>query len=528
LKTYLQQALTSYMVPDALVQMDAFPLTPNGKIDRKKLPVPELERSVEYIAPRNELETQICDIFARITGAKQVGIKDDFFEIGGSSLLAIKAVIELTNIGKKIVYGDLFKLKTPEALAAEFNENENVNVNVNVNKYYQFGEYNYEAIDALLKNNHLPAEPMQLRPLGNVLLTGATGYMGMHVLDYLIRETDSTVYCLVRSQGKMSGESRLKTLMVYYLTATHEEQLGKRIHVLEDDITGTTLAATLQGIAIDTIFNCAAMVKHFVVGHEMDEVNVDGVANLIAIAEDKKARLIHISTYSTAGFVPATYLTLYNEQQLYIGQCTDNEYIRTKYLSERLMLQAIADGRIDGKVMRVGNLMARAEDGEFQINMHSNAFLNNLKSLKVLGQITADMMAAPIEMSPIDCVSEAICRLAMTPKSMVLFHPFNNYSSSRTVIVDAMREIGYPIDLVTPNEFQQSLKSALQDEKRSQDMQGIIHYTMNIENGLAPLGATNFYTTQVLLWLNFRWPMTTRKYVLALLRQLDGLAFFDE
>jgi len=177
--------------------------------------------------------------------------------------------------------------------------------------------------------------------------------------------------------------------------------------------------------------------------------------------------------------------------------------------------------------MRVGNLMARAEDGEFQINMHSNAFLNNLKSLKVLGQITADMMAAPIEMSPIDCVSEAICRLALTPKSMVLFHPFNNYSSSRTVIVDAMREIGYPIDLVTPTEFQQSLKAALQDEHRSQDMQGIIHYTMNIENGLAPLGATNFYTTQVLLWLNFRWLMTTREYVLALLKQLDGLAFFD-
>jgi len=264
------------------------------------------------------------------------------------------------------------------------------------------------------------------------------------------------------------------------------------------------------------------------VGKEMDEVNVEGVANLIAVAEEKKARLVHVSTYSTAGFVPASYLTLYNEQQLYIGQCTDNEYIRTKYLSERLMLQAIADARIDGKVMRVGNLMARAEDGEFQINMHSNAFLNNLKSLKVLGQITSDMMASPIEMSPIDCVAAAIGKLALTPSNMVLFHPFNNYSSSRTVIIDAMRELGYPIELVTPATFQTSLQAALKDEKRSEDMQGIIHYAMNLENGLAPLGASNLYTTQVLLWLNFRWPMTTRDYVLALLKQLDGLAFFDE
>lgn len=525
LKAHLQQSLTSYMVPDALMQLPAFPLTPNGKIDRKRLPLPSIERSTEYVAPRNELEQQLCNIFTQITGTSQVGIHDDFFEIGGTSLLAIKAVIDITNLGRKIVYGDLFRLKTPAAIAAHLDPS--LSTEQEADAYYRFADYDYTAIDRLLQANHLPDDEMQPRPLGTVLLTGATGFLGIHILDYLMRHTDSDIYCLIRPRGDYSGESRLKTMMVYYLTDTHSDAIGTRIHVIEDDITNPDLASTLSHLSIDTIFNAAALVKHFAVGKEMDEVNVAGVDHLISVAEQLHACLIHVSTYSTAGVVPSAYTLPYSEQQLYIGQCTDNEYIRTKFLSERLVLQAIADGRIAGKVMRVGNLMARMEDGEFQINMHANAFLNNIRSFKALGVITADIMSATFEMSPIDYVAQAIARLATTPQEMVLFHPYNRFSICRSVLVDELAAMGYPIRLVTPTAFRELLQAAMQDENRSDDMQGIIHYTTNQQDGLSALSATNDYTTQTLLWLGFRWPMTTNQYIRSLLTALDGLAFFD-
>ncbi len=525
MKVHLQASLTAYMVPDALVQMEAFPLTPNGKIDRKQLPIPAIERSVEYMAPRNELEEKLCHIFEQIIGVDPVGIQDDFFEIGGTSLLAIKAVIDITNLGKPIVYGDLFRLKTPQAIAAHLDPS--LATEQEQDSYYRFHDYDYSGIERLLSDNHLPEQEMKTRSLGNVLLAGATGFMGIHVLDYLVRTTDSTIYCLIRPRGQYSGESRLKTMMVYYLTDTHSALIGSRIRIIEDDITNAHLAEALQDIHVDTIFNCAAMVKHFVVGKEMDKVNVEGVDNLVRVAEQQHACLIHVSTYSTAGYVPNEYRLPYTEQQLYIGQCTDNEYIRTKFLSERIVLQAVADGRIQGKVMRVGNLMAREQDGEFQINIHANAFLNNLRSLKSLGLITSDLMATPLEMSPIDCVAQAIGLLATTPNEMVLFHPYNNYRICRSILTEEMDKLGYPIRLATPTQFKQQLDAAMQDDTRSDQMQGIIHYTTNIAKGLYPLGADNFYTTQVLMWLGFTWPMTTNDYIRSLLDKLDGLAYFD-
>ena len=92
--TYLVQ-LPEYMIPSVLVYMDKLPLTINGKLDRKALPDPILGSDTEsYTAPRNELETRLCTIFAEVLGLEvsKVGINDTFFKLGGNSILAIKLV----------------------------------------------------------------------------------------------------------------------------------------------------------------------------------------------------------------------------------------------------------------------------------------------------------------------------------------------------------------------------------------------------------------------------------------------------
>ena len=75
----------------------------------------------------------------------------------------------------------------------------------------------------------------------------------------------------------------------------------------------------------------------------------------------------------------------FGENDLYIGQSITNEYIRTKFLAERVVLEAVADG-LDGKIMRVGNLMSRDSDGEFQINFITNGFLRSLRGYKAVGK----------------------------------------------------------------------------------------------------------------------------------------------
>ncbi|GAA2480487.1 non-ribosomal peptide synthetase [Nocardia seriolae] len=119
MKTALGEFLTAYMVPDAIVALDVLPLTPNGKLDRKALPAPEAVSSVEFRAPRTETERLIAAEFAALLGAFEVGADDDFFALGGNSLLATRAVARINEaLGASLAVRELFEASTVAALAA--------------------------------------------------------------------------------------------------------------------------------------------------------------------------------------------------------------------------------------------------------------------------------------------------------------------------------------------------------------------------------------------------------------------------
>jgi acyl-CoA synthetase (AMP-forming)/AMP-acid ligase II/acyl carrier protein len=95
LRTYLKDRLPEYMIPSALVFIEKFPLTPNGKLDRTALPKPPTERPRDeggIVFPHNELEDQLCQIWEQVLGVQPIGVHDNFFDLGGHSLLAIKIV----------------------------------------------------------------------------------------------------------------------------------------------------------------------------------------------------------------------------------------------------------------------------------------------------------------------------------------------------------------------------------------------------------------------------------------------------
>ncbi|MEG3012688.1 MAG: phosphopantetheine-binding protein, partial [Pseudomonas sp.] len=96
LKAGLRASLPEYMVPAQIVCLDAFPVTPNGKLDRKALPEPEF-KTEEYIAPRNEQESLLADIWAQVLQVEQVGISDNFFELGGDSILSLQVISRVRN-----------------------------------------------------------------------------------------------------------------------------------------------------------------------------------------------------------------------------------------------------------------------------------------------------------------------------------------------------------------------------------------------------------------------------------------------
>ena len=80
------------MVPVAAMRLDEFPLNPSGKLDRKRLPVPELNRSVEYVAPRTRVELALSSLITELLGVERIGLRDNIFALGGDSLMAARLV----------------------------------------------------------------------------------------------------------------------------------------------------------------------------------------------------------------------------------------------------------------------------------------------------------------------------------------------------------------------------------------------------------------------------------------------------
>ena len=126
LRAHVLERLPEYMVPGAFVRLDALPLTPNDKIDRKALPEPGADAVINrpYVAPQGEVETTLAQIWGEVLGVEQVGRHDNFFELGGHSLLAVKLVNLLQRAGLQLSLAELFQHPSIESAAVLLNQGE--------------------------------------------------------------------------------------------------------------------------------------------------------------------------------------------------------------------------------------------------------------------------------------------------------------------------------------------------------------------------------------------------------------------
>ncbi|MGW5701159.1 non-ribosomal peptide synthase/polyketide synthase [Amycolatopsis japonica] len=114
---FLGRTLPDYMVPAAFVRLAKFPVNVNGKLDRTALPAPDFGAR-DHVAPRTDRELVLAGIWAEVLGVERVGATDDFFELGGDSILSIQVVSKARRAGLELLPGDLFAHRTPAALAA--------------------------------------------------------------------------------------------------------------------------------------------------------------------------------------------------------------------------------------------------------------------------------------------------------------------------------------------------------------------------------------------------------------------------
>ena len=523
---FIRERKPPYMVPAAWMQLDAIPLNVNQKVDRKALPELVPASMDEYVAPVGETEKALCAIFAEVLGMERVGATDSFFDLGGSSLMVTNVMVNAEKQSLHFAYSDVFSHPSARSLAAFLGGDQTP-----AEQDSNITDYDYSAIDALLQKNSLESflGGKRLRLGRNILLTGATGFLGIHVLKELLETTgpDTTIWCLLRGKGSLTPERRLKEMLVYYFEKDYRSLFGTRIRPVPGDIIRPETLDPLTDI--DMVFNCAANVKHFSKGSDIEDINYGGVKNLVALCEKNGAYLVHVSTESVGGLTPGYVPGTLTEQMLFFGQLTDNQYVHSKFLAERHILEHMAGGTLKAKILRAGNLSPRSRDGEFQVNLHANASMGRLKAFKMLGACPYQLLEGKMEFSPIDQSAHAMVLLAATPLENCVFNVSNNHLIPMDDILLRLEKIdGKPLEYVEMDEFSRRVEKANADPAKTRIMAPLVAYQQSAAEteGVETLADTT-YTMQILHRLGFRWDHTSSKYIDMIFEMLRTLQYFD-
>lgn len=367
LRNHVTSTLPEYMVPSAFIVLDGLPLTPNGKVDRKALPAPEHGRSQtgeKYVAPRTTTEERLVDVWSEVLGlgTSTIGVHDNFFALGGDSILAIQVVSRAAERGLTLSLRDLFEFQTIGELEALLGDAAGTSAALELDLKREV-----QSLEMQLPDPILPCGATS--PPREVLLTGATGFVGAHLLVELAVRHGLVVHCLVRAGATSDASRRLRGVLECY-DIDVERLPWDRIHVHTGDMSMPHFGLSdgeshaLEG-CIDAVVHCGAQVDHARRYADLKATNVLGTIEAIRFALRGKPKMFHfVSTTGVRGVSEtesqAPHLPEYWDIPTPRG--TVNGYAQSKWVAEQLVHRAAKRG-LSAVVYRPGLVWGHSRTG---------------------------------------------------------------------------------------------------------------------------------------------------------------------
>lgn len=526
LRSYLKETLPEYMVPSRFVHLESLPLTPNGKIDRKALPEPEgLRPEMEsiYVAPRNDIERILVEVWENVLGIDKVGIHDNFFDLGGHSLLIMKVLAKM-QLKYPIGVQDFFDYQTVAELTQIISERmEDVDVTRQGDTISEVEAESDEKID--IEISGLKEVPK------NILLTGATGYLGSHLLYELLLRTDARIYCLVRGDDEEQIRQKLQDSLDFYFA--DKEMDYSRIRPVLGNLEQDGLALS-EGISkklseeIDTIVHTAADVRHFGEYEHFRNINVYGTKRLLKLATSGKCeRFHHVSTLSISGnYIPNMDQVVFKETDYDRGQKPDNVYARSKFEAEGIVRDAIKQG-LNATIYRVGNLVGDSTTGQFQQSIETNAFYGLLKALLDM-RIMPDVSDGLFDLTPIDSCSNAIVELMLLPETArQTLHVYNSYQVGLKDLAGMLQSIGYSIEIISPEDYLNSINKIKADSEKGEVLEKLVPHLAGSPSPKTRIVYDNRVAMHFFKAIGFKWPKVDRNLVDSLIRYCINIGYIE-
>ena len=446
-------SLPRALMPTAWCRMDQIPLTANGKIDITALPTPSLASpTANREPPTSPLERLLCDAFSETLDLYGVGATDDFFALGGTSLDAMQLLVATEQRGLHLSYGDVFRWRSPRGITENvFYEKKNV------------ADKNEIPLPMISISTAQPCKKEKEWPMRNVLLTGATGFLGIHVMAQLLsndhQDNEFSLFCIVRADSDDEARQRLR-----HELSLHElpESLPSHpaLHIVLGDATSNNTFAPLLDKNIDTVIHCAANVRHFAPSEQIIKENEGMARCVIDFCATSRARLYMVSTLSLNEDDGSSNDLINNTKK---KTSPSNDYLRSKAEAEQMVARAVADGQLtEAFVMRVCSLLPSSPHGWNHPRWIATSLAGSLRLLHRLGVISQSLAALPFPAAPVDVVAHRLVSLLSQPMEWGIV----SLAPSQLTLIDILAHENAgsaPLRIISDDSFSDVLHRAFDD-----------------------------------------------------------------
>ena len=456
LKEFLGRALPGYMVPSYIVPLEEFPLNTTGKVDRHALPAPETGRTSGDRAlrkPRNEVEETLAAEWKDLLGMDEIGVQEDFFDLGGTSLMIARLALRIRDaFDLEVSVKALYETPTVEAIARRIEESEesaDETSQLCFNPSLDLDDESELAAD--ISGDGPPVDP-EAAPK-DVLLTGATGFVGAHLLAELLASTSAKVHCLIRGRGREHLHERLRQAFARFELDT--DMLGERVEPVVGDLAEDRLgleAGRYDRLAstVDAVYHNGAKVDQVRSYGDMKPANVTGTKRMLQFACAEQVKPFHyVSTlgsvhhpdYAETGRVP---------EEAPAGPLgkLPNGYMQTKCVGEHVVQKA-KDRGIPASIYRLGAVSGHTETGACEPDDYTYSIIRTAIDLGVAPDLNPDLM-----ITPVDFVASSIVTLSRwgdgSGETFHVTHPQPNHLRD---VIGILEEMGHAIDFAPFDEF---------------------------------------------------------------------------
>jgi amino acid adenylation domain-containing protein/thioester reductase-like protein len=459
LRNYLRDKLPGYMVPAAFVLLKELPLTPNGKVDRRVLPAPTLERPAldeMFVAPRTALEQDLAQLWSEVLSIAEIGINDNFFEMGGDSLKLIQLISSIEKRHKITVsLLDFSRIPTVAGLAIIIQQSR-------IQQHISSGYMSLQQLrkEVVLEESiklHSTLSTFRTEPQ-SIFLTGSTGFIGAFLLYELLQQTKAKVYCLVRASHLPEAHQKIQTAIEGYMQDANVDY--SRIIPVIGDLSQFQLGLTseqfqLLANLIDTIYHSGANVNMLYPYDALRKTNVFGTHEILRLASSTKPKRLHyLSTLDVFESVAKMGVQIFHENDsIDRGPGISGGYAQSKWVAEQMVREA-GDKGLPVTIYRPGMVTGHSHTG------HSNTADMLCRFVKSLTQICkAPDLDLMLDMTPIDYVSNTIAKLSLQSKvAGNIFHLVNPQPLPLSLLVEALQGRGYAIQQISYLQWQAAIK----------------------------------------------------------------------